>query len=60
MLFSVPLTMIVKIAMEGREETRWLAILLGPDGSDPAPVKDVPTRASVSERQSPPDPANEP
>ncbi len=59
MLFSVPLTMIVKIALEGSDETRWLAILLGPDGSDPAPVKDAPTRASVSERQSPADPANE-
>ncbi len=60
MLFSVPLTMIVKIAMEGREETRWLAILLGPDGSKPLPLNDAPTRASVSERQSPADPANEP
>lgn len=29
MLFSVPLTMIVKIVMEGFEETRWLAVLLG-------------------------------
>ncbi len=31
MLFSVPLTMIVKIALEGSPETRWLAVLLGPD-----------------------------
>jgi len=31
MLLSVPLTMIVKLALETREETRWLAILLGPD-----------------------------
>jgi predicted PurR-regulated permease PerM len=31
MLLSVPLTMIVKIAMESREETRWLAVLLSGD-----------------------------
>ncbi len=31
MLFSVPLTMVVKIALEGSPETRWLAVLLGPD-----------------------------
>ena len=31
MLLSVPLTMIVKIALESREESRWLAILLSSD-----------------------------
>jgi predicted PurR-regulated permease PerM len=31
MLLSVPLTMIVKIALESREETRWFAILLSSD-----------------------------
>lgn len=31
MLLSVPLTMVVKIAMESREETRWLALLLSAD-----------------------------
>ena len=31
MLLSVPLTMIVKIALESSDETRWLAILLGTD-----------------------------
>lgn len=31
MLLSVPLTMIVKIAMESREETMWLAVLLSGD-----------------------------
>ena len=31
MLFSVPLTMVMKIIMEANEETRWLAILLGTD-----------------------------
>ena len=29
MFLSVPLTMIVKIVMEGNEETRWFAILIG-------------------------------
>ncbi|HAY38324.1 MAG TPA: hypothetical protein DCY53_02645, partial [Desulfobacteraceae bacterium] len=29
MLLSVPLTMTAKIALDSREETRWLAILLG-------------------------------
>ena len=31
MLFSVPLTMTVKIALESSEETRWIAIFLGPE-----------------------------
>jgi predicted PurR-regulated permease PerM len=31
MLLSVPLTMVVKIAMESREETQWLALLLSAD-----------------------------
>ncbi len=35
MLLSIPLTMIVKIAMESREDTQWLAILLGSDPGEP-------------------------
>jgi len=31
MLLSVPLTMIIKLALESRSDTQWLAILLGPD-----------------------------
>ncbi|MDT8377184.1 MAG: AI-2E family transporter [Mariprofundaceae bacterium] len=31
MLLSVPLTMIVKIALESNSGTRWIAVLLGPD-----------------------------
>jgi predicted PurR-regulated permease PerM len=30
MLLSVPLTMTLKIALESRDDTRWMAILLGP------------------------------
>jgi AI-2 transport protein TqsA len=29
MVLSVPLTMIVKVAMESNEDTRWIAVLLG-------------------------------
>ncbi|WP_205663187.1 AI-2E family transporter [Alteromonas facilis] len=36
MLLSVPLTMIVKIALETRQETKWLAILLSSDEGKPA------------------------
>jgi len=32
MLLSVPLTMVVKLALEDREETRWVALLLGGGG----------------------------
>lgn len=34
MLLSVPLTMIVKIALEAHEDSRWLAVLLG-NGEEP-------------------------
>jgi len=31
MFLSVPLTMTIKIALDSREDTRWIAILLGPE-----------------------------
>jgi len=34
MLLSVPLTIIVRIALESNEDTRWIAIMLGPDPKD--------------------------
>jgi AI-2 transport protein TqsA len=33
MLLSVPLTITIKIALDSSDETRWLAVLLGPDTS---------------------------
>ena len=38
MLLSVPLTVTVKIALDSREDTKWISILLGPE------VKDKKTR----------------
>ena len=29
MLLSIPLTILVKIALETQEETKWIAVLLG-------------------------------
>lgn len=43
MILAVPLTMMFKIVLDSREETRWLAILLGSDPADaekPAPAAD--------------------
>ena len=37
MFLSVPLTMTAKIALESREDTRWIAVLLGPAPSGSGP-----------------------
>ncbi|HEB95235.1 MAG TPA: AI-2E family transporter [Sedimenticola thiotaurini] len=45
MFLSVPLTMTLKIALDSREDTRWIAILLGPeigDDEEPAPAPRLP------------------
>ena len=48
MFLSVPLTMTVRIALESREETRWIAVLLGPE--PPAdPVRDTAAAMGCSE-----------
>jgi len=47
----VPLTMIVKIALESSDETRWLAILLGTDPPAAEPM-------AVSEENAPAPPAS--
>ncbi|MDQ6995724.1 MAG: AI-2E family transporter, partial [Mariprofundaceae bacterium] len=45
MLLSVPLTMIVKLALEANEKTQWLAVILGPD--IPAPKDAVSHKESL-------------
>ncbi len=39
LILSVPLSVTVKIALESSEETRWLAILLGPENVPPTPIE---------------------
>ena len=39
MLLSVPLTMTAKIALESRDDTRWIAVLLGPKGLSEARIE---------------------
>ena len=51
MLLSVPLTMTAKIALDSREETRWLAILLGSEitAKDGEPTTEEADRADEFE-----------
>ena len=58
MLLSVPLTMTAKIGLGSREETRWLAILLGSEKSAAAVWE--PTAQETGTREKEPDPAQAP
>ena len=58
MLLSVPLTMTAKIGLGSREETRWLAILLGSEKSAAAVWE--PTARETGTREKEPDPAQAP
>lgn len=58
MVISVPLTMAVKIALEGSSETRWLAILMGPGGTQatsPAQLATLSTSTPPTSRNKPGD-----
>jgi AI-2 transport protein TqsA len=41
MILSVPLTMALKIALEAQDDTRWIAILLGPEKEARAHLKEA-------------------
>ncbi|MCV2883850.1 AI-2E family transporter [Aestuariibacter sp. AA17] len=41
MLLSVPLTMIVKIALESNQDTKWMALLLAGDSNEPLATSDI-------------------
>jgi len=64
MLLSAPLTMTIKLALEDHEETRWMAVLLGPGpSSDPSTTVPGPHEsAAPADDPAPPParPANEP
>ncbi|MFQ3237620.1 MAG: AI-2 transport protein TqsA [Paraglaciecola sp.] len=49
MLLSVPLTMIVKIALEGNDDTRWIALLLASENteSEIAPIDNTEQNESL-------------
>jgi len=55
MLFSVPLTMAMKIGLEADSETRWIAVIMGSNVSatDRTPIKSEPSAGLVKERPSP-------
>ena len=49
MLLSVPLTIAIKIALEGQQQTRWMAIMLGPKIE---PVKSATTDGALDAESS--------
>ena len=50
MLLSVPLTMTAKIALDTREETRWLSILLGPEKIRKQPIETTGNKAPANNK----------
>lgn len=48
MLLSVPLTITAKIALDSREDTRWVAVMLGPEVTDAEKIE-TPDESSVED-----------
>ena len=51
MLLSVPLTMVLRIALEGNEDTKWIAVLLGPEVSQPPEKTDTTDETEKSRKK---------
>jgi predicted PurR-regulated permease PerM len=49
MLLSVPLTITAKMALDSRDDTRWMAVLLGPEVISKSNIEATDERASESE-----------
>lgn len=49
MLLSVPLTVTLRIALENRPDTHWLAVLMGPVDDAPPPPREHPRFATTGE-----------
>ena len=63
MLLSVPLTMVVKIALENTEDLRWVAVMLDANPSSAratAPAAETTSPASPASTATPPDAPREP
>ena len=51
MILSVPLTMVVKIALEHREDTKWMALFLGSEAEVQEVVASVASHSDAKSRQ---------
>lgn len=63
MLLSVPLTVTLRIALENRPDSHWIAVLMGPAGDATPPPVEHPRQADTGERiagAEAPDPDREP
>jgi len=58
-LLAVPLTMVVRIALDDTEDLRWIAVLLGPAGEARAETRDEEEAAAEAEARAP-EPAEAP
>lgn len=51
MLLAVPLTMTLKIALDSSEDTRWIAVMLGPEAQAGAALQTVPEKSSEEQTE---------
>jgi predicted PurR-regulated permease PerM len=50
MLLSVPLTVTLRIALENRPDTHWIAVIMGPENDAPPPPPEVDAEVPARER----------